>query len=49
MLCGKPVVEDTGRFFKVISRIEENGEEFDESELAHLPSKLSPWEIILSY
>ncbi|XP_046491171.1 uncharacterized protein ldd isoform X1 [Neodiprion pinetum] len=38
MLCGQPVVEDTGRFYKVISNIRENGQEFNEDELTSLPN-----------
>ncbi|XP_048511619.1 ATP-binding cassette sub-family A member 13 isoform X2 [Athalia rosae] len=38
MLCGKSMVQDTGKFFKIISQIEENGAEFNDVELASLPT-----------
>ncbi|XP_046740699.1 uncharacterized protein LOC124408067 isoform X2 [Diprion similis] len=38
MLCGQPVVEDTGRFYKVISNIRENEQDSNDEELTSLPN-----------
>lgn len=38
MLCGQPIVSDSGQLYKIISRLEDNSKEFDRIELDSLPS-----------